>query len=69
MTTSGGSYMLYTLSGVDREAFANFPMPRATALFGPTFRGEKTIRIDDVKKDPRYGRTRPITACRPATCR
>jgi len=56
---SGGSYMLYTLSGVDREAFANFPMPRATALFGPTFRGEKTIRIDDVKKDSRHGKNAP----------
>ncbi len=36
----GASYMLYTLSGVPREHFANFPMPRATDLFGPTFRGE-----------------------------
>lgn len=51
----GGSYMLYTLSGVPREAFERFPMPRATHLFGPTFRGEGTIRIDNVKKDPRYG--------------
>jgi len=42
--------MLYTLSGVPREAFEHFPMPRATDLFGPTFRGEGTIRIDDVKK-------------------
>src|SRR5688572_17223596 len=56
---SGGSYMLYTLSGVDREAFANFPMPRATALFRPTFRGEKTIRVDNIKKDPRHGRNPP----------
>ncbi|HEX4948829.1 MAG TPA: PAS domain-containing protein [Blastocatellia bacterium] len=55
----GESYMLYTLSGVPREAFANLPMPRATALFGPTFRGEGTIRLDDVKKDPRYGQTGP----------
>src|SRR4028118_470528 len=47
----GASYMLYTLSGVPREAFAHFPMPRATDLFGPTFRGEGTIRIDDVKQD------------------
>jgi len=53
------SYMLYTLSGVPREAFAHFPMPRATDLFGPTFRGEGTIRIDDVKKDPRYGKNSP----------
>jgi len=56
---SGASYMLYTLSGVPREAFAHFPMPRATDLFGPTFRGEGTIRIDDVKQDPRYGKNSP----------
>lgn len=55
----GGSYMLYTLSGVPREAFAHFPMPRATDLFGPTFRGEGTILIDDVKQDSRYGHSSP----------
>ncbi|HKG23959.1 MAG TPA: GAF domain-containing protein, partial [Blastocatellia bacterium] len=55
----GESYMLYTLSGVPREAFAHFPMPRATDLFGPTFRGEGTIRIDDVKADGRYGKNSP----------
>jgi len=55
----GGAYMLYTLSGVPREAFSHFPMPRATDLFGPTFRGEGTIVIADVKKDPRYGKNSP----------
>jgi len=55
----GGSYMLYTLSGVPREAFAHFPMPRATDLFGPTFRGEGTVLIADVKQDPRYGKSSP----------
>ncbi|MDQ1557819.1 MAG: hypothetical protein QOD32_879 [Pyrinomonadaceae bacterium] len=55
----GASYMLYTLSGVPREAFAHFPMPRATDLFGPTFRGEGTLRIDDVRLDPRYGQNSP----------
>lgn len=55
----GESYMLYTLSGVPREHFARFPMPRATALFGPTFRGEGVIRLDDVKRDPRYGQHPP----------
>ncbi|MFP5264045.1 MAG: GAF domain-containing protein [Blastocatellia bacterium] len=58
-TEQGGEYMLYTLSGVPREAFAHFPMPRATDLFGPTFRGEGTVCIDDVKKDPRYGKNSP----------
>jgi signal transduction histidine kinase/ActR/RegA family two-component response regulator len=58
-TEEGGEFMLYTLSGVPREAFAHFPMPRATDLFGPTFRGEGTVCIDDVKKDPRYGKNSP----------
>ena len=56
---AGASFMLYTLSGVPPEAFARFPMPRATHLFGPTFRGEGTIRIDDVKADARFGKNEP----------
>ena len=55
----GGSYMLYTLAGVPPEAFAHFPMPRATDLFGPTFRGEGSVRIADVKRDSRYGKNSP----------
>ena len=55
----GGSYMLYALSGVDRRHFERFPMPRATSMFGPTFRGEGIIRLDDVTKDPRYGNNEP----------
>jgi PAS domain S-box-containing protein len=56
---AGESYMLYTLSGAPEEAFNKFPMPRNTAVFGPTFAGEGTIRIDDVLKDPRYGKSAP----------
>jgi PAS domain S-box-containing protein len=55
----GESYMLYTLSGVPREAFAHFPMPRNTDLFALTFNGEGTVLIADVKKDPRYGKNSP----------
>jgi PAS domain S-box-containing protein len=55
----GESYMLYALSGVPREAFAHFPMPRNTEIFGPTFRGEGTVLIEDVRKDPRYGKNSP----------
>ncbi|HVV01881.1 MAG TPA: PAS domain S-box protein [Verrucomicrobiae bacterium] len=51
----GDAYQLYTLSGAPREAFEKFGMPRATGLFGPTFRGEASLRSDDVLKDPRYG--------------
>lgn len=55
----GDAYMLYTLSGVPREAFVNFPMPRSTGLFGPTYRGEGIVRSDDVTKDNRYGKSAP----------
>jgi PAS domain S-box-containing protein len=55
----GESYMLYTLSGVPREKFENFPMPRATAMFGPTFRGEGTVRLGNVRKDARFGKNDP----------
>jgi len=56
---SGGSYLLYTLSGAPREAFETFGQPRATPLFGPTFKGEGPIRSDDILQDPRYGQTAP----------
>ncbi len=56
---SGESYTLYTLSGVDPEAFASFPMPRKTEIFGPTFRGEDVLRLDDVTLDPRFGKNPP----------
>jgi PAS domain S-box-containing protein len=56
---SGESYMLYALSGVSREAFSKFPLPRNTAIFERTFRGEGTLRLDDVTADPRYGRNAP----------
>ncbi|MGN6550486.1 MAG: response regulator [Pararhizobium sp.] len=55
----GESYMLYTLSGAPREAFEKFPMPRNTAVFGPTFRGEGIVRSEDITKDPRYGQNHP----------
>ena len=56
---SGEAYLLYTLSGASREAFAGFPNPRNTALFAPTFSGEGIVRSGDIRKDPRYGRNAP----------
>ncbi|MDB5687648.1 MAG: domain S-box protein, partial [Rhizorhabdus sp.] len=56
---AGESYMLYTLAGVDRSAFENFPMPRNTAVFAPTFGGEGVVRSDDITADPRYGHNAP----------
>ena len=55
----GADYMLYTLSGAPREAFEEFGHPRATPLFGPTFRGEGIIRLADVRQDPRFGQWGP----------
>jgi len=57
--SSGGSYMLYALSGAPRKAFAQFPNPRATAIFAPTFNGAGVVRLADVTKDPRYGNNHP----------
>ena len=51
----GDAFVLYTLSGAPREAFSRFPLPRATPIFGVTFRGEGVLRLDDVTKDPRFG--------------
>lgn len=53
------SRVLYSLSGASAEAFAKFPLPRDTAVFGPTFRGEGVIRSGDITKDPRYGKNAP----------
>ena len=55
----GESYMLYTISGVPREAFSKFPMPRNTEVFEPTFKGTAVVRSPDITKDPRYGHNAP----------
>jgi signal transduction histidine kinase/ActR/RegA family two-component response regulator len=57
--SQGESYTLYTISGVPRELFSGFPMPRNTQIFDPTFRGVGVVRLDDVTKDPRYGQNPP----------
>jgi PAS domain S-box-containing protein len=55
----GEIYSLYTLSGVPRSAFANFEMPRKTAVFAPTFDGTGVVRSDNIREDPRYGLSGP----------
>jgi PAS domain S-box-containing protein len=62
---SGDVYMLYTLSGAPKEAFAKFPHPRATAVFAPTFYGDGPVRLDDVTADPRYGKNPPYAGMPP----
>ena len=58
-TSGGESSTLFTLSGLPREAFSGLPMPRGTAVFGPTFRGEGIVRSDDITADARYGGQAP----------
>jgi PAS domain S-box-containing protein len=55
----GESYRLYTISGVPREAFSKFPMPRNTEVFEPTFKGTAVVRSPDITRDPRYGHNAP----------
>jgi len=59
LNEEGASYMLHTLAGAPRELFEDFPMPRATDLFSPTFRGQGVVRIADVRNDPRHGKNSP----------
>jgi PAS domain S-box-containing protein len=56
---AGESYMLYTISGVPKDAFSKFPMPRNTEVFEPTFKGLAVVRSGDITKDPRYGHNPP----------
>ena len=61
----GEAYTLYTLSGVPREKFERFPMPRNTAIFEPTFRGRGPVRSDDILADARYGKNSPYKGMPP----
>lgn len=59
VSDKGEAYLLYSLSGVPMEEFAKFPMPRNTAVFGPTFAGDGPVRSPDITKDARYGKSSP----------
>jgi signal transduction histidine kinase/CHASE1-domain containing sensor protein/CheY-like chemotaxis protein len=63
--TGSDTYALYTLSGISKQAFAGLPAPRTTAVFGPTFRGERVIRSDDITRDPLYGHNPPFAGMPP----
>jgi hypothetical protein len=65
---AGESYMLYTLSGAEPSQF-DFGMPRATAIFHPTFAGEGVIRSDDITADKRYGLSGPHFGMPRGICR
>jgi PAS domain S-box-containing protein len=56
---AGEKYLLYALSEAPEEAFRDFPKPRNTEVFAPTFRGEGAVRVADIRQDPRYGKNAP----------
>ncbi|WP_164876171.1 PAS domain-containing sensor histidine kinase [Falsirhodobacter deserti] len=56
---AGEALMLYALSGADQAQFESFGLPRATAVFQPTFDGAGIVRSDDILNDPRYGKNTP----------
>ena len=49
----------YALSGVMREAFAKFPLPRMTSLLSPAFSGERVVRMDDIHSHESFGTMGP----------
>ena len=57
--------LLFTLSGAPREAFEKLGLPRATAIFAPTFHGTRNVRSDDIRGDPRYGHNPPYNGMPP----
>jgi PAS domain S-box-containing protein len=59
LDAGGGSYTLYALCGIERRQFERAPIPRGSALFGPTFRNEGIIRLADVAADPRLDPSEP----------
>ena len=59
----GESHLRLALSGMPREVFAD-SMPRDTDIFPPMFRKEGTVRLDDVRKDSRYGKNSPYHGIR-----
>jgi PAS domain S-box-containing protein len=59
MDETGERLHLFTLSGAERDAFTRMGRPRATGVFGPTFRNEGVIRSSDILQDPRYGQFEP----------
>ncbi len=56
---AGAPTLPYASSGFERTQFEKFPLARAAALLGPTFRGEGVIRLDDVRRDPRFAGNAP----------
>lgn len=56
---NGESYLLHATSGVPSEMIAGLEMLRNTQVFAATFLEHSTVRVADIRKDPRYGYSPP----------
>jgi PAS domain S-box-containing protein len=59
INAQGENHLLYAFSGMPREKFHAFPMPRNAADFGHAFEGQAIVRSGDITEDPRYGQSAP----------
>jgi signal transduction histidine kinase/DNA-binding response OmpR family regulator len=55
----GEEFRPMAMAGHDRALAGRLPLPRATPLLGPVFRGERILRISDLALDPAHGRNPP----------
>lgn len=53
-------YTLVSLSGIQTDRFSEFPMPRNTEIFEPTFRGSGVMRAENITLDKRFGKSSPF---------
>ncbi len=52
--TPDARYKTYMASGTVRDEFASFPIARSSSICDATFRGERAVRSDDIRLDPRF---------------
>lgn len=57
VNNQGESYTLTSVSGIERETFAGFPLPHDMGGFAVGSTGQGIVRSDDVTQDPRYRST------------
>jgi signal transduction histidine kinase len=51
--------LTYAISGPGADLFAGQKIPTGTLISGPVLAGKTVVRSDDIRLDPRFGRTAP----------
>jgi PAS domain S-box-containing protein len=64
VSLSGASFGAFLETRVEENGepsrLSTLPLPRATPLFAPTFRGEGPVLFDDVTRHPEHGKSTPF---------